>query len=55
MVAEGILIKNRKFRLAVSPDQLKKETYEPVSHPRLLEEIFDALPLARDLSYAFVP
>ncbi|HOT40837.1 MAG TPA: ribonuclease R, partial [Candidatus Syntrophosphaera thermopropionivorans] len=55
MVAEGILIKkNRKFRLAVSPDQLKKETYEPVSHPRLLEGIFDATPLARDLSYAFV-
>ena len=55
MVAEGILTKKtRKFRLAVSPDQLKKETYEPVSHPRLLEGIFDATPLARDLSYAFV-
>ena len=55
MLAEGILTKkNRKFRLAVSPELIKKEANEKVTHPRLLEGIFDATPLARDLSYAFV-
>jgi ribonuclease R len=57
MVAEGTVAKkSRKFRLA-RPEKLAEEQPSPTSSslsPKLVTGIFDATPLSRNYSYAFV-
>lgn len=52
MREEGILVKaQRKFRLK---EMQSSEQPSPTSNPKLLQGIFDATPLSRNFSYAFV-
>ncbi|MDP2173373.1 MAG: VacB/RNase II family 3'-5' exoribonuclease [Candidatus Cloacimonadaceae bacterium] len=53
MLSEGVVEKNkRKFRL-LKPSPIKEQS-PATSSPKLIEGIFDATPLSRNYSYAFV-
>jgi len=56
LAGEGIIAKrNRKFRLVDQPP-MEQPPAIPAgkAHPKLLEGVFDATPMAKNLSYAFV-